>query len=86
MSEIIGVLPVEGEYEGHAYHKLNLHVATPMSARDGHGQSVLIHRLNWDVAEGLLTDCAGNLENLIGRRVEVYYNMFKKPVKVELLG
>jgi hypothetical protein len=86
MSEVIGVLPVEGEYEGHSYHKLNLHVAEPMAARDGHGQTVSIHRLNWDVAQDLLAECGGNLELLIGRRIEVYYNKFKKPVKVDILA
>ncbi|GEM_PF-6789135 len=81
---IIGCQTLSGTYEGHEYNKLKLHcMKDPDKNTIGNGVEII--SLNMSDCADLLKSVGGELNGLIGKRIDVYYNQYRKPSKVDIL-
>lgn len=81
--KIIGVQESSGEYQGKKFSGLRLHVTGEKRNTIGHTAENVYIKL--DNARNLMSECSGDLSQLIGLDVEVLFDQYGKVCKVEVV-
>lgn len=86
MYTILGVNTSAGQYEGHDYNKIKLYCQGQFDAKwtNAVGVSVDVISVDAERMQTVIADLGGNLKNLLGKQIDVYYNRYGKPDKIVL--
>lgn len=85
MLQVVGVQEVRGEYEGRPYHNYRIHCFDG-NAKGVVGNAVTFFSIKAVRFENVLQLYKGKLEDFIGAGIEVYYDQYRRPLKVDIVG
>ncbi len=83
---IVGITTSCGEYKGIAYNKLVFHTLSPLTRSDSFGEECVRNSINITDCGQVLSAVSGEIQKLIGREVDIFYNRYGKPTSIILKG
>lgn len=78
MLQVIGIKEAAGDFQGTAYHNVNLHCTAPALDNGSFGQLCEIVKIKFDSAGSIFGKIMGSddWKNLIGKNIDVCYDKY----------
>lgn len=85
MLQVVGIQEVSGEFEGRPYHNYKIHCYDD-SQRNVIGNAVMNFNVKVERFKDIVELYKGNLKDIVGANIEIYYDQYRRVSKVDIVG